>query len=302
MVTIAAVEQRILKLSVALTVSIAGFAVVLGLLSGSMSIVFDGLFAVIDVVMGLLALWVARLVVREENRTFQYGYWHIEPMSLAFYGGMLMVLCVYGFVSAVGSILTGGQDVELGWAIGYSLVMAVVSFGMYYYEKRTNRAANSELLHLDAQSWLMTALASAALVVAFIIAWALEATPYAHLAPYVDPAALGLLSLAMVAMPVRTVRQALSEILLMTPTDLDTDIRCAMDEIVKRHGFIGYTSYASKVGRGQFIEIHIVVAPDHEIGTIASLDAVRNEVADALDAHGPDTWLTVDFTAEHDWT
>ena len=31
----------------------------------------------------------------QENRTFQYGYWHIEPMSLAFYGGMLMVLCVY---------------------------------------------------------------------------------------------------------------------------------------------------------------------------------------------------------------
>jgi len=300
--TIAATEQRILKLSVALTVAIAGFAVVLGLLSRSMSIVFDGLFAVIDVVMGLLALWVARLVVREENRTFQYGYWHIEPMSLAFYGGMLMVLCAYGFVSAVGSILSGGQEVELGWAIGYSLVMALVCFGMYFYEKRTNRAANSELLHLDAQSWLMTALASAALVVAFIIAWALEATPYAHLAPYVDPAALGLLSLAMVAMPVRTVRQALSEVLLMTPSDLDAGIRRAMDGIVRQYGFIGYTSYASKVGRGQFIEIHIVVSPDHEIGTIATLDAIRNEVADALDAHGDDTWLTVDFTAEQDWT
>ena len=102
------------------------------------------------------------MVTREENRTFQYGYWHIEPMSLAFYGGMLMVLCVYGFVSAVGSFLAGGQEVELGWAIGYSLVMAFVCFGMYFYEKRTNRAAKSEFLHLDAQSWLMSALATAA--------------------------------------------------------------------------------------------------------------------------------------------
>jgi cation diffusion facilitator family transporter len=298
----AVVEQRTLRLSVLLTAALGGFAVALGLLSGSMSIVFDGLFSVIDVAMGLLSLWIARLVTREENRTFQYGYWHIEPMSLAFYGGMLMVLCVYGFVSAVGSILEGGQTVELGWALGYSLFMTLACFGMYFYEKRTNRAANSEFLHLDAQSWLMSALATAALVVAFTFAWALGSTPHAYLAPYVDPAVLGLLSLAMLAMPIRTVRTALSEILLMTPADLDAAVRTAMDVVVKRHGFSGYTSYAAKVGRGQFIEIHIVVAPDRQLGTVAALDAIREEIADAIGAHGTDKWLTVDFTGSEDWT
>ncbi len=133
--TNAATEQRVLKLSVLLTAVLGGFAVALGLLSGSMSIVFDGLFSVVDVAMGLLGLWIARLVTREENRTFQYGYWHIEPMSLAFYGGMMMVLCVYAFVDAVGSIMAGGQTVELGWAIGYSLIMTAACFTMFFYEK-----------------------------------------------------------------------------------------------------------------------------------------------------------------------
>jgi len=295
-------EQRVLKLSVYLTVLIAALGVVLGLVSGSMSIVFDGLFSVIDVAMSLLALWVARLVTCEENRTFQYGYWHIEPITLALNGGMLMVLCVYAVINAVGSFMAGGQDVELGWAIGYSVVMAAIAFGMYFYEKRANLKAKSEFLHLDAQSWLMSALSAAALLVAFLFAWVIGGTRFAYLAPFVDPAILALLSLFMIALPIRTVRQAISEILMITPTDLDTKVRAVMDELVIRHAFTSYTSYSAKVGRGRFIEIHIVVPPDRPIGTVADLDALRAEIGTALGGPGPDQWLTIDFTAEERWT
>jgi cation diffusion facilitator family transporter len=295
-------EQRVLKRSVLLAAVLGSFAVVLGLLSGSTAIVFDGLFSVVDVAMGLLALWVARLVTRPENRTFQYGFWHIEPMTLAFYGGMLMVLCVYGFIDAVGSFLAGGQEVELGWAIGYSVVMTGACFGMYFYERRRNRSADSGIVRLDAQSWLMSALESGALVVAFVFAWILGSTPYASLARYVDPAILAVLSLAMLPIPIRTVREALSEIFLMTPSDLDTHVRSVMDEIVAQHGFTGYTSYAAKVGRGQFIEIHIVVEPDRQLGTVTDLDVVRDEIAASLGAEGTDKWLTVDFTGSDAWT
>jgi cation diffusion facilitator family transporter len=298
----AALENRVLKLSILLTVFIAATGVVLGLLSGSMSIVFDGLFSVIDVAMGLLLLWVAGLVKREENRTFQYGYWHIEPMALAFNGGMLMLLCVYAVVNAVSSFLSGGQEVELGWAIGYSVVMATVSFGMYFYERRANRSAKSDFLHLDAQSWLMSALVAAALLVAFVFAWAIAKTPFAYFAPYVDPTILGLLSLVLIAMPVKTVRQALSEMLMITPTELDVTVRSVMDDIVTRHGFTSYTSYAAKVGRGQFIEIHILVPPDLQIGTVGTLDAIREEIGSALGADGAEKWLTIDFTAQEQWT
>ncbi len=285
-----------------LSAVLGAFAVVLGLLSGSTAIVFDGLFSVIDVAMGVLGLWIARLVTREENRTFQYGYWHIEPMSLAFYGGLLIVLCVYAFFDAVGTFMSGGTDVELGWAIGYSLVMAAACFAMFFYERRTNRSANSAFIHLDAQSWLMSALATAATAVAFIFAWWLKSTPYAHLAPYVDPAILGILSLAMIGIPVRTVRQALTEILMMTPSELDAQVHAVMDEVVARRGFNGYTSYAAKVGRGRFIEIHIVVDPDRQLGTAADLDAIRDEIAMALGADSNESWLTVDFTGNEDWT
>jgi cation diffusion facilitator family transporter len=301
-VTDSVLEQRVLMFSTVLSGVLGAFALAVGLVSGSMSIVFDGLFSIIDVTMGFLGLWMARLVTREANRTFQYGYWHVEPMSLAFYGGMLMVLCVYGFFDALSALLEGGRVVDLGPAIGYTVVMTAACFAMYFYERRTNRAANSQFLHLDAQGWLMSALGTAALLVAFVSAWALGFTSYAHLAPYVDPGVLALLCLVMLPIPIRTVRQALSEILLITPDDLDTQVSSVMDPIVARHGFVGYTSYAAKVGRGAFIEIHILVHPDWRIGTVAEVDSIRNEIAGAFGPEHEDTWLTVDFTASESWT
>ena len=44
----AAAEQGLLKLSIAVTVAVAAVGVVFGLMSGSMSIVFDGVFSAID--------------------------------------------------------------------------------------------------------------------------------------------------------------------------------------------------------------------------------------------------------------
>jgi len=165
-----------------------------------------------------------------------------------------------------------------------------------------NRAAKSDLLHLDAQSWLMSAMATTALVVAFAFAWVLGSTPYAHLAVYVDPAVLAFLSLAMIPIPIRTIRKALSEVLLMTPSDLDAEVRSVMDEVVARHGFASYASYAAQVGRGEFIEIHIVVPLDFRFRTVGDLDAIRSEVANLLGTDDRDTWLTVDFTGSDAWT
>ena len=88
----------------------------------------------------------------------------------------------------------------------------------------------------------------------------------------------------------------------MTPSELDAAVRTVMDEIVARHGFTSYTSYAAKVGRGQFIEIHIVVPPDLQIGTVGTLDAVREEIGAALGSGSEEKWLTIDFTGQEQWT
>ena len=138
----ATAEQRILRLSIGVTVVVSLFGVVFGLLSGSLSIVFDGVFSAIDAAMSGLALFVSRLVSRDgDNRRFQFGYWHIEPMVLAFNGGTLMLLCFYAFLNAVDSFLAGGRAARL--RLGDRLCRrssASICFGMFFYERRAQPA------------------------------------------------------------------------------------------------------------------------------------------------------------------
>lgn len=298
----AAAEQSTLKLSIAVTVAVASFGVVFGLLSGSLSIVFDGVFSAIDAAMSGLALFVSRLVNRvADDRRFQFGYWHIEPMVLAFNGGTLMLLCFYAFLNAAGSLLGGGRLLQFDWAIAYAVLVCTICFGMFFYERRINRRIGSDFIHLDAQSWLMSASITSALLIAFAIAWSLEGTRWEHLTRYADPLVLALLTLVLVFVPIRTVRKALQEILLITPPELDAHVRRIMDDVVKRHGFRSYTSYVAKVGRAQFIEIHVAVPPDSPIESVADADALRREIAKAIGGEGQHRWLTIDFTADPRW-
>ena len=295
-------EQGLLKLSIAVTIAVAASGVAFGLLSGSMSIVFDGVFSAIDAAMSGLALFVSRLVSRvADNRRFQFGYWHIEPMVLAFNGGTLMLLCFYAFLNASGSFLDGGRRLDFDWAMVYAAAVGIVAFGMFFYARHRNRQIGSDFVRLDVQSWLMSAAITSALLLAFAAAWCLEGTRYAHLTPYADPFILAILSLVLVFVPIHTVRRALAEILLITPPDLDALVRRVMDDLVGRHGFKGYTSYVAKVGRAQFIEIHVAVPPDTPLDSVAKADALRREIAEAIGGEGPQRWLTIDFTADPRW-
>jgi predicted Co/Zn/Cd cation transporter (cation efflux family) len=212
-----------------------------------------------------------------------------------------MLLCFYAFINAVDSILGGGRQLAFDWAIAYAVIVCAACFGMFFYERGLNRRIGSDFVRLDVQSWLMSAAITSALLVAFAIAWAMKATPYAAFTPYADPVALAALTLCLGLVPIRTVRKALGEILLITPPELDGHVRGVMQGVVARYGFKSFTSYVAKVGRAQFIEIHIAVAPDWPLNSIAMADSIRREIAEAIGGEGPERWLTIDFTADPRW-
>ncbi len=294
-------EQIVLTRSIWVTIGIGVFGVLFGLLSGSLSIVFDGVFSTIDAAMSMLALFVAKLLTSEGTRRFQHGFWHIEPMVLAFNGGILMLLCFYAFLNAIGTLLEGGRELSFDWAIGYSITVFLICVGMLWYEQRMNRRIGSEFIKLDLQSWLMSALITLALLIAFGAAWLMEGTRFDDWTPYVDPAVLAILSLCLIPVPIKTVRKAFREILLVTPSAMDRQVRKIMDELVKSHGFKTYSSYVMKVGRARFIEIHVVLPEDYRLENVASLDAIRQTISDEIGGAGPQRWLTVSFTGDESW-
>lgn len=294
-------EQRLLKLSIVVTIAVGAVGLVGGLLINSQAIVFDGMYSLVDVVLTVASLAVSRLVTTQGSRRFQYGYWHLEPIVETFGGAILATACVYAGLNAIDGLLKGGHAVSYGWGALWAAVLCVVGMTMTLYMRRQARRLDSPLLALDARSWLVSGCLSMALLIGFGIALSLRGTTRESWIPYVDPAVLLCIAAAMLPVPFFGTLRAMREVLQVAPSELDKKVKSVMDAVIEEHGFLGYTSHVAKAGRASFVEIHVLVPPGYEMGSIARADHWRRDIADRLGANAPQFWLTVDFTADRAW-
>ncbi|MEW6123679.1 MAG: cation transporter [Pseudomonadota bacterium] len=303
-------EQGVLKLSILMTIGVALFGIGFGILSSSFSITFDGIYALADASMSVLALTVARLIDGygrapeaggRLRARFSTGFWHLEPIVLGLNGTLLMAVSIYGLVNAAIAIVRGGHELKFDFAIIYAVVTLCACIAMAIYATRANRTLRSDFVALDAKAWIMSGGITAALLIAFSLGAAVEGTHLAWIRPYLDPAVLGLVSLVIIPLPIRTVRQALADILLIAPRDLTDHVRAVAADAMKRHGFLSYRTYIAKVGRAKQIEIYFIVPRGLPPQPVEFWDRLRDEIGDQIGDEGPDRWLTIAFTADPEW-
>ncbi|MBO9716356.1 MAG: cation transporter [Pseudoxanthomonas sp.] len=303
-------EQRVLRFSIAATAVVAALGIVFGLLSGSYAIVFDGIYSLADGATSMVALLVVRLIAGyaangQQNRRlaekFTMGFWHLEPMVVGAAGMLMSGAAVYAFINAIGSFLAGGRPLQFGQAIVYAAATVLISLAMAWYGYRANRRLRSDLVAMDARGWLMSAAITAALLVAFSIGLMIQGTALEWMSPYVDPAVLALVCLVVFPIPLGAVRQALAEILLVTPAELKRHVDAVAQRIVDKHGLLSYRAYVAKVGRGRQIELYFIVPSGWPARTLEEWDALRDEIGEAIGDDSPDRWLTIAFTTDREW-
>lgn len=303
-------EQGLLRLSTGVTFIVAAIGIIFGLLSGSYAVIFDGMYALTDAIMTMVALIVARLIATSTAsepgnnnlvKHFTMGFWHLEPMVLGLNGILLTGAAIYAFINAIGSIIDGGRELAFGPAIVYAAITLLITVSMALFEHRRNRTIQSDFVALDVRSWLMSSALTAALLVAFTIGFFIQGTAMEWLTPYVDPVVLALVCLAIIPAPAGTIRQAFSEILLVTPTDLKQHVDTVAETVARRHGFVSWRSYVAKVGRGRQIELYFIVPANDPPRMLREWDRIRDEVGTMIGDDTPDRWLTIAFTTDPEW-
>jgi predicted Co/Zn/Cd cation transporter (cation efflux family) len=230
------------------------------------------------------------------------GFWHLEPIVLGVSGTLMIGAALYAAVNAVDALMSGGREIALGPAIVFAVISIIVESGLALFVRRANRSIGSEFIALDAKNWVVAASMSAAYLVAFGGGWLLRDTDWAWLVPYIDPAILLVVCLFVVVAPLGTVRQALSDILLITPVDLQAHVDEVARGIVAKYGFIEHRSYVAKVGRGDQIELFFVVPANDPPRQLVEWDQLRDEIGEALGEESTDRWLTIMFTTDREWT
>lgn len=302
-------EQSLLKLSIAVTVILALCGIGAGLYADSFAVVFDGIYSLTDAFMTMLALMVARLIANSAlpnpggklAERFTMGFWHLEPMVLGLNGTLLIGAAIYALINAVDSLMDGGRMIAFDYAIIVTFFTFAVSLGMALFIQRKNGTLKSAFVALDAKSWLMSAMLSASLFIAFVVGYALLQSPYAWLASYTDPAVLALVCLAIIPMPFANVKQALADILLVTPAEFKQHVDKVARDVVEKFGFSSHYSYVARVGRGRQIELFFIVPKNAPARRLEEWDAIRDQVGEALGGEGHDRWLTIMFTTDEEW-
>ncbi|WP_235973011.1 cation transporter [Luteimonas sp. MC1895] len=303
-------EQAVLRASIFATVLVAALGIVAGLASGSFAIVFDGVYSLFDALASMLALLVANMIAAygasgerggELEERFTMGVWHLEPMVLGATGLLLIGSTSYALINAIGSFLSGGRELQFGQAIAYAVVTLAVSLAMAAYGHRANRRLRSPLVLIDVQAWLISAAITAALLVAFVVGVAIQGTRYDWMVPYVDPAVLALVCLVILPLPLRTVRAALADVLMVTPPLLKQHVDAVARAFVEREGFLSHRAYVVRKGRGRHIEVFFIVPRGWPARTLEAWDELRDEIGEAIGEDSPDRWLTIAFTADREW-
>lgn len=303
-------EQKVLRISIIATIIMATFGIVFGIISGSRSITFDGIYDLNDAAATTLSLFVANLIrvsVSKNSKEmkfaekFNMGFWHLEPLVLAFNGSLIILSCIYALVTSVSSLLEGGTTISFSYAIIYTLASFIISFTMMLFTKHHNKNIKSAFIELDTQSWLLSTIFSLVWLIAFSFGHFLLASKYNWITPYIDPVILIIVCTLVLPIPFKSVKSAFADILLITPTDLQLQVNEIAAQVSKEQGFINYYSYVAKVGRGRQIELYFVVAKDRAASQLEEWDELRNQIETRLKAENPNDWLTIVFTTDVEW-
>ncbi len=303
-------EQSVLRISIIITFVLAAAGIVFGLLSGSYAIVFDGVYALTDAIMTIVALIVSNLIITAASNSantgrfikhFTMGFWHLEPMVLGLNGILLTGAAIYALINAIGSIMAGGRHLSFDQAIIYAVLTMIIAFLMAAYARRANKEIGSNFIALDAKAWVMTGSLSAALLLAFIFGFAIQGTTLQWMSPYVDPLALAIVCLVVIPMPLGTIKQAFADILLVTPVALREHVDRVAADVVRRYNFESYRAYVARVGRGKQIELYFIVPKDDPAKKLEEWDRIRDEIGEAIGDESPDRWLTIAFTTDLEW-
>ena len=209
-------ENRVLMFSALLASGFALGGLALGLIVGSLVIVFDGVYSLISLLLTLLSLAASKYINRPSDSNFPFGRAIIEPIVIAFKATVILIVVGYSLYSAVGALMTGGREVDASIATIFGALNVLGCGYAWWYIANKSKSFSSGLIEAESKQWQMDTLLSVAVTAGFVAAWFITLSPYADFAVYADPMMMVLMSFYFIKVPFDMLKQAMRELLMMS--------------------------------------------------------------------------------------
>ncbi|KQA18503.1 cation diffusion facilitator family transporter [Vibrio metoecus] len=275
-------EKRVLTLSAIIASGFAGSGLLVGLLVGSMVIVFDGVYSLVSLLLTLLSLAVSRYIQKPSDARFPFGRAVLEPLVIAIKGLVILLIVSYSLYSAFTALLSGGRAVDPSIATLFGAFSVAGCTLAWWKMARLSRRHPSGLIAAEVKQWQMDTLLSLVVMVGFIVAWLISLTPWEYYAVYADPSMMLLMSFYFIKLPLGMLKSALREMLLMAPSH---DIQQAVSSSIQAtetHADQPLELYGvTKVGRELWVEVALKTAEENSIA-IEDIQRIEKHLEQSL--------------------
>ena len=295
-------EKQLLRFSVYGALLFALIAIIWGVLENSKIILFDGIYSLISVGLSIISLLTASFMAKQDFDRFPYGKEMIQPIIILGKFLVITILCLFAFFSGLSTLLSGGQEVDAGSGLIYSLIATVGCYLVHLFLTRKQKANGSGLVEAESQQWLMDTFLSFAVLGGFVLALGLGYTKWDYLTPYMDPLMVIVVSGYFLKVPITNMGLQIREVLDMKADTKYLDLcEQIVTDIEKEYNFQESFLRVSKSGPKLFIEIDFVVSPEGWQPTLAEQDDIREEILTKMKPISLKKWLNVAFTNDRKW-
>jgi cation diffusion facilitator family transporter len=208
-------EILALRLSLLLTVLFGCAAVAIALFSDSETMTLEAITAGIDIVVCILAIFVARKVHEPANERYQFGYAKYEPLMTTVEGVLLAGACVGAIVYSARDLIHPDPVEDARLIVIYSAASFLVSVIFGWWMKRVGERIGSPLARAEAELWIVDGWLALGVCAAFVASIALGRIGTEQASAYVDPAVCIVLSVIFLKKPTAW---AISWTPILTPT------------------------------------------------------------------------------------
>ncbi|MBR9876272.1 cation diffusion facilitator family transporter [Vibrio sp. J1-1] len=277
-------ENHILTISALLASGFAAGGMVLGLLVGSIVIVFDGVYSLVSLLLTLLSLAASYYISKPSKSVFPFGKAVLEPIVIAIKATVILIVVLFSLYSAISALMTGGREVDASIATIFGVVNVFGCGYAWWFMAKRSRRYSSGLIEAEKKQWQMDTLLSVAVTVGFVAAWLVSLSPFAQYAAYADPLMMLLMGFYFLKVPFDMLCGALRELLMMTPSkELCQVVGNDVLEIEKVSDHQLKVAGITKVG--QELRVNIDLHVDDDTLALDTLEKTRKQLTTRLSKH-----------------
>ncbi|MDR1402178.1 MAG: cation diffusion facilitator family transporter [Tannerellaceae bacterium] len=149
--------------------------IVIGLLSGSLAVLGDGIDSATDVIISVVMIFTARIMNRPPNSKYVYGYEKAESIATKILSLVIFYAGVQMLVSSVGHIFSReARALPAVMAIYVTVFSMAGKVGLAFYQYKQGKRINSSMLMANAMNMRSDVLISASVLTGLFFTFILQ--------------------------------------------------------------------------------------------------------------------------------